>query len=113
MTGVCKYEETTMRTSTISALQIGSAPSGKAETLTNILSYSGEIKAAGTQLVVMPEALLGGYPKGEIFGTRLGYRLPEGRDRFAGYFANAIDLDGPETLALAKLSVQTNASLVV
>ena len=102
-----------MTTTTISALQIGSAPSGKAETLANILAFSGEIKAAGMKLVVMPEALLGGYPKGEIFGTRLGYRLPEGRDRFADYFANAVDLDGPETVALAKLSAQTNACLVV
>ena len=34
----------------------------------------------GAELVVMPEALLGGYPKGENFGTRLGYRTPEGRE---------------------------------
>lgn len=32
----------------------------------------------------MPEALLGGYPKGEIFGTRLGYRLPEDRPLING-----------------------------
>ena len=85
-----------MTTATIAALQIGSAPSGKAETVANILALSGDITAAGAWLVVMPEALLGGYPKGEIFGTRLGYRLPEGRDRFADYYANAVDLGGPE-----------------
>ena len=98
---------------TIAALQIGSSQSGKAETLANMLAFAGEITSSGAQLVVMPEALLGGYPKGEIFGTRLGYRLPEGRERFAAYFANAVDLDGPEVKALAKLSSQTNASLVV
>ena len=59
----------------------------------------------------MPEALLGGYPKGEIFGTRLGYRLPEGREAYARY--NAIDVPGPETEALAGLSQRTGASLVV
>jgi hypothetical protein len=51
---------------------------GKAETLAQILAYEDEILGSGAQLVVMPEALLGGYPKGESFGTQLGYRLPEG-----------------------------------
>lgn len=69
-----------MSTSIVAALQIGSSPAGKAETLEHILSFEGEITAAGASLVVMPEALLGGYPKGQIFGTRLGYRLPEGRE---------------------------------
>ena len=61
----------------------------------------------------MPEALLGGYPKGEGFGTQLGYRLPEGREAFARYFANAIDVPGAETEALAGLSARTGASLVL
>lgn len=63
--------------------------------------------------MVLPEAVLGGYPKGEIFGTRLGFRLPEGRDAFAAYFDNAIDVPGVETEALAGLSARTGATLVV
>jgi len=74
-----------MPVSTVAALQIGSLPGGKAETLEQILSYEDEILRSGAQLVVMPEALLGGYPKGEGFGTQLGYRLPEGREAFARY----------------------------
>ena len=58
-----------------------------------MLAFESEI-AAGAALVVMPEALLGGYPKGEIFGTRLGYRLPEGREAYARYHDNAIDVPG-------------------
>ena len=56
---------------------------------------------------------MGGYPKGEIFGTRLGYRLPEGREAFARYYDNAVDLEGPEIKALAGLSARTGATLVV
>ncbi|PSJ37384.1 carbon-nitrogen hydrolase family protein [Allosphingosinicella deserti] len=97
----------------ISALQIGSDPSGKVATLANVLGFESEIRNSGASLVVMPEALLGGYPKGEIFGTRLGYRLPEGREAYARYHANAIDLDGPEVTALAALSARTAASIVV
>ncbi|KGD96092.1 nitrilase [Achromobacter sp. RTa] len=102
-----------MTTKTVAALQIGSSPEGKAQTLENILAYENEIAASGASLVVMPEALLGGYPKGEMFGTRLGYRLPEGREAYARYYENAVDVPGPETEALAGLSQRTGASLVV
>ncbi|GAB7528270.1 nitrilase [Pseudomonas sp. 3A(2025)] len=102
-----------MARSTVAALQIGSLPSGKADTLALILSYEDAIVASGASLVVMPEAILGGYPKGEIFGTRLGYRLPEGREAYARYFDNAIDPDGNEVRALAGLSSRTGANLVV
>jgi len=102
-----------MTPKTVAALQIGSSPEGKAQTLENILAYENEIAASGASLVVMPEALLGGYPKGEMFGTRLGYRLPEGREAYARYYENAIDVPGPETEALAGLSQRTGASLVV
>lgn len=97
----------------VSALQIGSRLPGKAESLAAILDYEKEITASGSKLVVMPEALLGGYPKGEIFGTRLGYRLPEGREVFAAYFENAIDVPGSETNALAALSQRTGAHIII
>ncbi|WZB70414.1 carbon-nitrogen hydrolase family protein [Achromobacter xylosoxidans] len=102
-----------MTISTVAALQIGSSPEGKTRTLEHVLAFESEIVAAGATLVVMPEALLGGYPKGEIFGTRLGYRLPEGREAYARYHDNAIDVPGPETEALAGLSRRTGASMVV
>lgn len=102
-----------MPKSKVAALQIGASPAGKAATLQHILSFEAEIRASGAKLVVMPEALLGGYPKGEIFGTRLGYRLPEGRQAFADYHANAIDVPGPETDALAELSTRSGAAIVI
>ncbi|HEY3786281.1 MAG TPA: carbon-nitrogen hydrolase family protein [Steroidobacteraceae bacterium] len=98
---------------TVAALQIGSDPLGKARTLEHILGFEREIASSGAALVVMPEALLGGYPKGEIFGTRLGYRLPEGREAFARYYANAVDLDGPEIQELGGLAARTGTTLVI
>jgi len=102
-----------MPKSIVAALQIGSSPAGKGDTLEQILGYEAAIIDSGACLVVMPEALLGGYPKGETFGTQLGYRLPEGREAFARYHANAIDVPGTETEALAQLSARTGASLVL
>jgi nitrilase len=97
----------------VAALQIGSSPAGTQRTLALITGYEDEIRSSGARLVVLPEAILGGYPKGEIFGTRVGYRSPQGRRAFARYFAEAIDVPGPETDALAGLSAATGASLVV
>lgn len=98
---------------TVAALQIGSDYKGKVATLENILAFEARILASGTRLTVMPEALLGGYPKGEDFGTRLGFRMPEGREAFARYYENAIDMDGPELAELAGLSTRTGSALVL
>ncbi len=61
----------------------------------------------------MPEALLGGYPKGSDFGTRVGFRTDEGRQEYHQYWDNAIDVPGPECQELASLSAETGASLVI
>lgn len=102
-----------MTTTVVAALQIGTSPEGTAATLERILEYEPEISASGARLVVLPEALLGGYPKGETFGTHVGFRTPGGRAGFARYAATAIDVPGPEVDALAGLSARTRASLVV
>jgi nitrilase len=49
------------------------------------------------ELVVFPEAFIGGYPKGHDFGVRVGVRTPEGRDEFRALFDNAIDVPGQAT----------------
>jgi len=97
----------------VAALQIGALPEGKAATLAHILSFEEQIRAAGAELVVMPEALLGGYPKGEHFGTYLGYRLPQGCEAYARYFDNAIAIPGPEVDELAGLAQRTGAHIVI
>lgn len=97
----------------IGAMQIGADPLGSTATLDRILSCSQEIKNAEAQVLVFPEATLGGYPKGADFGTKVGFRKPEGREAYRAYWEQAIDLDGPETMALADLSAQTGASLAV
>jgi nitrilase len=49
------------------------------------------------ELVVFPEAFIGGYPKGHDFGVTLGVRSPEGREDFRRLFESAIDVPGPAT----------------
>ena len=102
-----------MTLKTLSVLQIGSVPSSTQETLEKILSYEAEIKRSGADIVVMPEAILGGYPKGESFGTQLGFRLESGRDTYQKYYDAAIDLSGPEVKTLSEMAKRLNANLVL
>ena len=48
----------------------------------------------GSQLVVFPEAFIGGYPRGANFGVTIGSRSARGREEFGKYHAAAIDVPG-------------------
>lgn len=54
------------------------------------------------QVVVFPEAFIGGYPKGANFNIFIGARTPEGREEFKAYHDQAIAVPGPETAILSK-----------
>jgi nitrilase len=101
-----------MKNKIIAALQVGSC-NNKAATLTKILSFEEQIKASNCSLLVMPEALLGGYPKGADFGTRVGYRTDDGRDDFLQYWKQSVELDGPEVLAISELAARCNTTIVI
>jgi nitrilase len=40
----------------------------------------------------LPEAYIGGYPRGTAFGCVIGDRSAEGREEFAQYFEQSVDL---------------------
>lgn len=67
----------------------------------------------GANLVVFPEAFIGGYPKGLDFGARLGTRSSEGREEFRRYFESAIDLPGPETARMGEIARDNGVHIVV
>lgn len=98
---------------TLAALQIGSHPNGTAATVAHILSYEEEIQQSNCDLLVMPEALLGGYPKGADFGTRVGYRTPEGRDEFLRYWQQSVEIDGPEVAAISEMAGRCTTAIVI
>ncbi len=102
-----------MNTKTIAALQLGSSALGTSDTLKRILGFKDAIIDSQCDVLVMPEALLGGYPKCADFGTRVGYRTEQGREQYMSYFKQAIELEGPEVQALVEFALACNTSIVI
>ncbi|MDQ2067836.1 carbon-nitrogen hydrolase family protein [Xinfangfangia sp. CPCC 101601] len=98
---------------TAAVVQMAAFPTDPLATAEKATQRLREAAAKGAQLVVFPEALIGGYPKGASFGAPIGMRKPEGREAFARYHAAAIDLDGPEVQILAEATAETGAFAVI
>ena len=82
-------------------------------TLEKLVDLTSDAARRGANLVVFPEAFVGGYPKGLDFGARLGIRLPEGREDFRRYFESAIAVPGPATEAIGAAASAAAVHLVV
>lgn len=84
-----------------------------AETVAKTVALIEAAAAQGAQVVVFPEAFLGGYPKGVDFGARVGMRSPEGRQAFQHYWESAIDVPGPVTHTLGEVARTHQLHLVI
>jgi len=67
----------------------------------------------GARLVLFPEALLGGYPRGASFGAVVGDRSRAGREEFLAYSAQAVTIPGPEVDHLGEVAASHGVHLVV
>ncbi len=84
----------------VAAVQAGSILFDIDRTTAKAVEWLDAAAAAGADLVVFPEAFLGGYPKGLDFGARVGSRSDQGRAMFRRYFESAIEAPGPATDAI-------------
>jgi nitrilase len=82
-------------------------------TLAKLAELAREAAAQRADIVVFPEAFVGGYPKGLDFGARLGSRSPEGREDFRRYYESAIAVPGPQSELLAATARDNRLHLVV
>ena len=75
-------------------------------TLARAEELMAEAASRGAQVIVFPEAFIGGYPKGADFHIFVGARTPEGRRDFQKYWSAAIALDDPEMAQLAQAAAK-------
>jgi len=85
----------------------------QAQTLEKLGDLTADASRQGVQVLLFPEAFVGGYPKGLDFGARVGGRTSEGREQFRRYFENAIEVPGPATEFIGKAARSGKLFLVV
>lgn len=97
----------------VGVVQTSSVPFSMEETLAKAEHWIARAANEKCELVLFPEAFLGGYPKGNGFGITVGVRTPEGRESFREYFAGAIDVPGPATERLGKAAATHGIQVVM
>jgi len=97
----------------VAVAQIGSVLFDTASTSQRVERLCEEAASGGVRLIVFPEALLGGYPKGLDFGAVVGSRSDAGREMFARYFRGAVACPGAETEMLAEWARRLGLHIVI
>jgi nitrilase len=97
----------------VAVAQVGSVLFDPAATLQRVERLCEDASAAGVRLVVFPEALLGGYPKGLDFGAVVGSRTEAGKAMFLRYFKGAVTCPGAETEMLAEWARRLALHIVI
>ena len=98
---------------TAAVVQAGTVLLDPPRTLQKALDLISTAADRRARIIVLPEAFLGGYPKGLDFAVTVGSRTPEGRETFREYFDAAIDAPGAETDAIGELCRQRGLHAVV
>ena len=94
-------------------IQAAAIPTDSIECALKAASLIREAASNGAKVQVFPEAFLGGYPKGNSFGSPIGLRKPTGRADYATYYQQAIDLNGEEIEIINEAVRETGAVVVI
>jgi nitrilase len=91
-----------MSTFIAAVVQASPIPGDTAASVRKAIELIEEAGRRKANVVVFPEAFIGGYPKGASFHIYIGARTPEGREEFARYWSRAIDVPGAETIEIGR-----------
>ncbi|CDY08691.1 BnaC03g54910D [Brassica napus] len=108
--GFCDMPSTIVRASIV---QASTVYNDTPKTIEKAGEFIAQAASDGAQLVVFPEAYIGGYPRGYRFGIGVGVHNEAGRDCFRRYHASAIVVPGPEVDKLAEMARKNKVYLVM
>lgn len=96
----------------IAVIQAGTYLLDAERTLEQMRSLAKEAATKVAELVVFPEAYIGGYPKGLDFGASVGIRTESGRNLFAEYASQAIVLNDKTCKTIAGMAKELQLIIV-
>ena len=99
-----------VRVAVVQASPVGLDKDATTEKACRLIAEAGE---RGAELVVLPEVLIPGYPRGLSFGAVVGNRTDAGRRAYARYWDNSVDAPGPVTESLGAAAAKSGLYAVV
>jgi nitrilase len=102
-----------MSSQIVAVVQAGPVPYQPRKCIEKAGDLAADAARRGAKLVVFPEAFVSVYPKGLDFGTRVGLRVPEGREQFRRYHDSAIEVPSADTEALGLIARKNGITLLI
>jgi nitrilase len=97
----------------VAVVQAPARPFDRDGATDTVVEMTAEAAGDGSELVLFPEAYVGGYPWGLAFGTAVGGRSEPGRRTWERYWASAVDVPGPEVGRMAEAARTAGVHLCV
>lgn len=97
----------------VAVIQAAATPFDREAAVDKVCAMTAQAAAEGAQLVLFPEAYVGGYPWGLAFGTAVGGRSEAGRRVWERYWSSAVDVPGPEVDRMAEAAREAGVYLCV
>lgn len=97
----------------VGVAQVGTPQFDIEKTIKKLEEYVINASKENVELLVFPEAFIGGYPRNSTFGAYIGERTQEGRDEFTRYYNGSILVPGPETNIIENIAKENNVFLVI
>src|SRR5699024_483953 len=97
----------------VAVVQAGSVVMNKKKGVEKTIRLIKEAGKEKAKIIVFPEAFIPAYPRGMSFGAVVGSRSDEGRQDFALYANNALEVPGVETDAIGKATKEAGAYVVI
>jgi nitrilase len=101
------------KTVRVAVVQAGAIPFDREAQVERVCEMALEAAGKGAELVLFPEAYIGGYPWGLAFGTAVGGRSEAGRRVWERYWSTSVAVPGPELDRLCAVAADNALHLCV